>query len=352
MHHLDDPDQWRQIDPSGMRTLVETLPEQIRKAAGIASAISFVVPSGIRAIVLAGLGGSAIGGDVVRSVTGNRMSVPFQVSRDYDLPGFVGPHVPVITSSYSGNTEETLSAYRLARSARAPVICISSGGRLAELARTDGSPLILLPPGLPPRTALGFSTLALLGCLRALELVPDMSCDIEETARILDAISSRCAVAVPQERNPAKQMAESMLGNVVAVYAASGLLEAAAMRWRGQIEENAKNLAFHHLLPEMNHNELVGWENPAPVLRRCIVIMLRDREEHPQVKRRFDLTEEILQARACTVHQVRSKGESRLARIFSVMLTGDFVSLYLAALNRVDPTPVTIIETLKARLTG
>ncbi len=350
MQALDELQFWQRMDPGGMRGVLEAFPEQMRKGAGIASAISFPAPSRIHSVVLAGLGGSAIGGDVVRSVVGDRLSVPFIVNRDYRLPGFIGPGVPVIASSYSGNTEETLSACRLARPAKAPIICITSGGQLAQLAQRDGWPLVLIPPGLQPRAALGYSTLAVLGCLRSLGLLADMTADIEETTAVLDRLVSRYGSSVPTGSNSAKRIAGSLHGNIVAIYSSTGVLDAAASRWRGQIEENAKNLAFHHLLPEMNHNELVGWELPGPILRQVVVIMLRDREEHPQVQKRFELTSEILSAKAAALHHVWSEGESRLARIFSVMLTGDFVSLYLAGLNGVDPTPVEVIEYLKGKL--
>ncbi len=350
MQPLDDTQFWERLDPGEMRRVVETFPEQIRKGAGIASAISFAAPSPIQSVVLAGLGGSAIGGDVVRSIVGDRLRVPFLVNRDYGLPAFVGPKVPVIASSYSGNTEETLSACRQAQGMRAPIICITSGGQLAELAQRDGWPLVLIPSGLQPRAALGYSTLAVLGCLRSLGLLADMAADIEETAGILDQLVARYGGPVPTESNTAKRMAVSIHGSIAAIYSSAGILDAAAVRWRAQIEENAKNLAFHHLLPEMNHNELVGWELPGAILRQIVVIMLRDRDEHPQVQKRFELTREILSAKAGALHQVWSQGESRLARIFSVMFTGDFVSLYLAGLNGVDPTPVKVIESLKRKL--
>jgi len=210
--------------------------------------------------------------------------------------------------------------------------------------------VIQLPAGLPPRAALGYSAVMLLGALSALGLTPDMSESLHETVNLLKVLVVKYGEENPTRENPAKEMAHSLHGRLVALYASSAILEPAAVRWRGQIEENAKNLAFHHLLPEMDHNELVGWEFPAEALRQIGVVFLRDRGDHSQVQRRFDLTKEIVARRSQVVHEVWSQGESLLARIFSVICLGDFVSFYLACLNEVDPTPVPAIETLKQRL--
>jgi len=346
----DSPRSWERLDPGGMRVLIESFPDQLAAAAGMAAAPPLEAPPAIENIVLAGLGGSAIGGDVVRSAFGEQLRVPFVVSRDYRLPAFVGPRSVVIVSSYSGNTEETIGSYHQARNAGARIACIASGGELATLAEADRMPLIRIPGGLPPRAALGYSSMSLLGCLASLHQLADPAPAVNETVRLLRLRCRRYATDTPERRNPAKKLARALRGRIPAIYAASGLLEAAAVRWRGQFAENAKNLAFHHLLPEMNHNELVGWNLPAPALRRLGVILLRDRAEHPQVQRRFTLSVRILRKKSNVVRQVWSEGDSRLARLFSVICLGDFVSLYLAALNAVDPTPVTVIEELKAQL--
>ena len=221
---------------------------------------------------------------------------------------------------------------------------------MAALGRANGQPVIELPQGMPPRAALAYSSVLLLGALRTLNLVPDPGSALTEAAALLEALSGRYGTRVPEERNQAKQIARSLTGRIVAVYGSSGLLDGAAVRWRGQFEENAKNLSFHHLLPEMNHNEIVGWRKPEGELRRLGVVLLRDRGEHPQVRRRFEATADALRVRADVLHSVWSEGESLLARIFSVICLGDFVSLYLAYLNEVDPTPVEDIESLKQKL--
>ena len=194
--------------------------------------------------------------------------MPLLVCRDYRLPGFLDSSTLVFASSYSGNTEETLAAYEQARAAGASIVCFTSGGRLASLAAAHRYPVIPLAPGLPPRAALGYSAVLLLSALAAMELVPDPTAPMRETVELLTRLAAQYCPETPETSNQAKRIARTLHGRLVAVYASSANLEPAAVRWRGQIEENAKNLAFHHLIPEMNHNELVGWELPATCSRR------------------------------------------------------------------------------------
>ena len=350
MSILDQMDRLASLDPQSMLQLIESLPTLVAGAARVAQVLSLPAPPRISQVLVSGMGGSAIGGDVIRAVTADSLKIPFFVCRDYRLPGFIASDTLVFASSYSGNTEETLSAYEQARAAGATIICLTSGGKLASLARTNGHPLIQLPTGLPPRAALGYSSVMLLSALRVLGLVPDMTGPLLETVDLLNGLVARYGPGTPEQSNEAKRIALSVHGRLIAVYASSALMDPAAVRWRGQIEENAKNLAFHHLLPEMNHNELVGWELPDRLLQQIGVVFLRDRADHPQVQRRFDLTKEMIGMRTSVVHEVWSEGESPLARIFSIICLGDFVSFYLACLNSVDPTPVPVIETLKQKL--
>ncbi len=350
MSVLDQPDKWSIIDPSSMRNLIRSFPAQLAGAAEAARTLTLPVPPRITAIVIAGMGGSAMGGDIVRVVAMGSLRVPLQVCRDYFLPGYAGSSTLVMASSYSGNTEETLSVYDQARAAGATIVCLTSGGKLATLARSHGYPVIQLPAGLPPRAAIGYSTVMLYGVLAVMGMVPDVTADWRETVGLLTQLGSLYAIEVREADNPAKRIARSMHGRVVAIYASSARLEPAAVRWRGQVEENSKNLAFHHVLPEMNHNELVGWQHPEEILRQLAVVLLRDHGDHAQVQRRFDLTRELLSKKTSVLHEAWSEGESPLARMFSLIYLGDFVSLYLACLNAVDPTPVPVIESFKQRL--
>lgn len=350
MSILDNPELWASLDPRAMRSLLESFPEQVEFAADSSRKISLAKPGKISNVVVAGLGGSAMGGDIVRSISESQMQCPLTVNRTYDLPCFVDESTLVFACSYSGNTEETLSAYEQARRAKACIVSITSGGKLEKMAETDGGSVIRLPAGLPPRAALGHSLVALMAGMQALGLMPDMYRDIEESVTGLKALRTLYQTSNPESSNPAKKLARSLYGKIVTIYGSSGIMEAAAYRWRSQIAENAKNLASHHVLPEMNHNELVGWLYPEEVLRKVGVVFLRNKEDHPQIQRRFDLTRELITNKAGAVHEIWSEGTSLLARAFSIIYLGDFVSLYLAYLNKTDPTPVAVIDYLKNSL--
>jgi glucose/mannose-6-phosphate isomerase len=350
---LDDAKTRMKIDPKEMWALVAALPDHIEAAAETIKDLSLPFTAGMptkASVVITGLGGSAISGDLARAAAGSEIKIPLIVNRDYDLPAFANHSTLVITCSYSGNTEETLGVYAEAKAAGADIVCITSGGLLAELAGQDSFPVVSLPGGLPPRSALGYALTALLGVLRAKGIVPDMSDEIRESVALLRVLREKYRPERPAAENPAKQLAVELHEKIVAVYGSSAIMEAAAYRWRSQIAENAKNMAFHHVLPEMNHNELVGWLHPEAALKNIGVVFLRDPEDHPQVRKRFDLTREVIEGKAGVVREIRSEGKSRLARILSLVYLGDFTSLYMAYLNRLDPTPVAVIEEFESKL--
>jgi glucose/mannose-6-phosphate isomerase len=350
MSTLDLPERWTSIDPQSMNSLLESFPEQVQAAARTGRNLSLPAPGEIRLLVVTGMGGSAIGGDLVRSVAGALLKIPLVINRDYTLPGFVNASSLVFACSYSGNTEETLDAYQQALCARASVICVTSGGRLEAAAKADGIPVLRLPVGLPPRAALGCSLVLLLEAMQSMRVIPDMAESVQEAVELLARLRGRYGARNPELSNPAKSLARSLNGKIVAIYGSSGIMDAVAYRWRSQIAENAKNLAFHHALPEMNHNELVGWRYPEDVLRRIGVVLLRDKGDHSQIQRRFDLTRELIAHRAGAVHEIWSEGDSLLARVLSATYLGDFASLYLAYLNNIDPTPVQVIDYFKTQL--
>jgi glucose/mannose-6-phosphate isomerase len=350
MSQLDRAELWERIDTRSMRDLLNGFPHQLRdgleRVRGLKLPMSFPVHN----VVVLGMGGSAIGGDVARAAVSDLLRVPLLVNRDCRVPAFVGSQTLAIASSYSGNTEETIAAYEAARQAGAWIACLSSGGRLAQMAQRDGRPILRMPGGLPPRAALGYSTVMILGILSAAQLVSNLQDAVEEATGLLASMSGKLRPEVPAADNPAKSLASALHGKLIAVYASGGILGCAAYRWRCQIEENAKNLALHHTLPEMDHNELVGWEMPPEILRRTAVVFLRDCAETPQVRHRVSLTSKLVQRRSGSVHEVFSSGGSPLARVMSTIYLGDFVSYYLACLNAVDPTPVEVIEMLKREL--
>lgn len=329
---------------------VADFPLQVEEAIRIGDRARLSLTSNdIRSIVLTGMGGSAIAGDLLRSYLAGELRVPFVVNRSYSLPGLVGRDTLVIVSSYSGNTEETLESYREAIHRKAKVLCITTGGEVEHLAGKYGQPCIKVPPGLQPRAALGYSFFPLLLALSRMGFIKPRPADISETVAILKAQSAVFSDLKGRE-NLALQIAKRLVGKLPVVYSASDRLDAVNVRWRGQICENSKHLAFGHVLPEMNHNEIVGWKVDRELMKKMAVVFLRDVGTHPRVKVREEITKGIIQKKASTVLEAWSEGSSLLARIFSLVYTGDWTSYYLAILNNEDPTPVKVIDYLKGEL--
>ena len=353
MSYTLSPDDIRRLDRSAYLELLMDFPGQLERAGKLTDEVSYEVPAGsIGKVVVAGMGGSAIGGDLLRTYLLESLAIPFLVHRDYSLPPFVSSDTLVFLSSYSGNTEETLSAAEAALEKKASLVAVASGGELARLAEREGFPLVRLPGGMPPRAAIGYSFMALLGSLVKIGLVGDPAADVEETIDLLKEKKTAYGIQAEEQDNLAKRLAVKLFGRFPVIYAWSWRYQAVAVRWRGQLAEISKQLSSHHLLPEMNHNELAGWQHPADVLSQAVVILLRDDREPQRIERRMDLTAGSLASRAGRVTEVRADGCSLLARLFSLIYLGDFVSYYLAALNGVDPTPIESIEQLKSRLAG
>jgi len=271
------------------------------------------------------------------------------VNRYYRLPRFVGPDTLVIISSYSGNTEETVAAHQDALRRRARILCISANGTTERLAHTRKSPLIKVPGGLQPRAALGFSFFPLLIAISKMGFVRGKARDIRETVDLLDAKAAEYSDPTDQS-NRAVALAQLLRHRLGVFYSSTDRFDSVNTRWRGQMAENAKTLAFGHVLPEMNHNEIVGWKTLETLMRGIQVIFLRDKEDHPRVQKRIDVTRAILGAHTDHITEVWSEGTSLLTRIFSLVHLGDWVSLYLAVLHGVDPTPVEAINRLKEEL--
>jgi glucose/mannose-6-phosphate isomerase len=301
-------------------------------------------------IVVAGLGGSAIGGDLVRSYLAEWLPVPMIVVRDYVLPAFVGPDSLVLVSSYSGNTEETLSAYSQAQTAGAPVIAFTTGGKLGERAAADGHPVVSLPPGLMPRAALGYSFFPMLLVLFRLGLGPDPGPAIADTLTVLNERRALLAKSVAQAENPAKQTASAWHKRVPILYGGTVRFDAVALRIKCQLAENAKQLAFANVFPEFNHNELVGYGQAEHLKGLLSVCILRDSGDHRRTGFRMAIVRKMIADLKIAVAEVESVGTEPLARMFSVIQWGDFVSFYLAMLNGVDPTPIAVIDHLKSEL--
>ncbi len=353
MRELDSFNKIEKIDESSMLELIESFPDQCQDAKRIGD--EFELPKELkrsyRNIVCTGLGGSAIGADLVRSYIAGDAQVPVLVNRNYTFANFVNEDTLVIVSSYSGNTEETLSAYHEAVSRGSSIIVVTSGGKLEKAAKKDSIPCLIMPEGFPPRCALGYSFFPLLTVLAKIGIIKDQAGDIDDAIHNLRRLrDSKIGYKVPRKDNPAKKMAVEIFGKLPVIYASQDHIDAVATRWRGQLAENSKTLSSGHLFPEMNHNEIVGWENPKKVLKECVAIVLRDTDDHPRISRRMDATISLLKRGKVRVLPVFSSGKELLARILSLVYIGDFVSFYLAILNGIDPTPVNNIIYLKKEL--
>lgn len=343
-------EQLQATDPSNMYGLIRAFPDQAQEAMAIGynARLRLAVKS-IREIVLCGMGGSAIGGDLLKSYLGDDLPVPFLVNRHYTLPKFVGPATLVIISSYSGNTEESNAAHREAIKRRAKVLCISSDGNTEKVARAKKSPFIKIPGGLPPRAALAYSFFPLLITLSKAGLIKDRKKDIQETIAL---VREKAAVygELNADANPALRLAEQLHGRLGVLYSSTERFDAVNTRWRGQLAENGKTLAFGNVFPEMNHNELVGWKALTDLMRETQVVFLRDAGDHTRVRIRMDVTREVLRRYTDRITEVQSEGRSLLARMFSLVHLGDWTSYYVAILNGIDPTPVEVIDYLKSEL--
>jgi glucose/mannose-6-phosphate isomerase len=327
-------------------------PQQCRCALRIATEAEIIFEQrDFRNVVFAGLGGSAIGADLVRSYLYFESKLPIVVAREYELPAYVDRQTLVFVSSYSGNTEETLSAYAQAKEKTAYIIAVSSGGKLKEYALKDKITFIEVPKGIPPRAALGYSSIVLLGLLAKLGLIKNIDASFAEMAGVLEELRDKnLKPTIAQKDNVSKYIAAKLFNKLTFIYSSSVHFDAVATRFRGQLSENSKALALTHVFPEMNHNEIVGWENPQKLFKDFVVIMLRDKFMHPRVAMRMDITKEVIKKEGVNVLEIWSRGQDLLARMFSLIYIGDFISFYLAILYGIDPTPVEKVNYLKLKL--
>ncbi len=347
---LDNLAELRRRDRGDMLGILGRFNQLLENALESAAPVELPRQKTVDSVVFLGLGGSAIGGDLVRTYLGSDLKVPFQVVRDYTVPGWVGRTTLALVSSYSGDTEETLTALQAAEAAGAVVVCMTSGGELEKIAARDARPVFRFPGGYPPRTALPFSFVAVLAALSGMGLINDRSDEIRAS---LPWVRHRLEVYGPENvssDNPAKALAARLAGRVPIIYGSADRLASVARRWAAQISENAKQLAYFSELPEMNHNEIVGWQHPPELLRRLMPIFLRDQQDHSRTQIRLEITREFLGQHTEPVLEYWSAGDLWLERLWTLILLGDYTSVYLSFLNREDPTPVEMIESLKVRL--
>lgn len=347
---LDSKELIKKIDRGGMLAVVAQMPEMLLQAEKFSAGVTLPVPEKIAQVLVVGMGGSAIAGDIAADIFFKKSRVPILTSRSYNLPEHVGPDAVLFALSYSGETEEVLSAVREAEKRGAKVVCITSGGKLRELAESKRYPLFLVPSGYQPRVALPFLLVSFLSGLRKLGVIAPQEEEIREAVSLLPTLRDECGPAKHLRSNPAKQLAKKLAGRVPIIFGSTGTTGAAALRFKTQLNENSKMTAVASLFPELDHNEIVNLSVLKKDAHDFSLVVLRDEEDHERVKKRIEITKSLVTRQLGGVSEISSRGRSKLARILSLVFVCDLVSIYLALLQEIDPTPVEVISRLKKEL--
>jgi glucose/mannose-6-phosphate isomerase len=336
---MTEPADVGAVDSGNQLDAVLALPDHLRDALWRVDSAK-LEPWESSGLLVCGMGGSGIGGDLAAAALGDRLTRPLTSVRGYELPGATPPDATVLCSSYSGDTEETLACFAAAEALGARRVVASTGGELAELARAGDVPVIGLPAGLQPRAAVGYMFTVAVEVAGLCGVGMPIRPELDSTAAHLEAQRGPLA-----ER--AAEIAAELEGSIPVVYG-GGLTAPVAYRWKCELNENAKAPAFWAQLPEMDHNELVGWEGSEA--ERFAAVLLEDRDQHPRVRQRFELTGGLIGDRAAAVVRVETEGESATERLLWSVMLGDLVSLQLVARRGIDPTPIEPIERLKGEL--
>jgi glucose/mannose-6-phosphate isomerase len=338
---IESVDSARQVDD------ILGMPDQLRDALWRVESANLEPYDAPGGLVVAGMGGSAIGGLLAREALGDRASRPIVLARGYALPAWTTPDTTVLCSSYSGDTEETLAVYEAAGALGAERVVATTGGKLAEAARAESVPVIPLPGGFQPRAAVAYSLVVALEAAWLCGAGERLHAEIDVAAAHVEHIVELWGPDAPEDCL-AKELARGLHGTIPQI-AGSGLTSPIAYRWKTQINENAKMPCFSHELPELDHNEIAGWQG-AGQLGRFSAVFLDDSDLHPRIRQRIELTRGLIEAEAAGTYRIESIGQNRIERLISLVLLGDLVSVYLAVLRDVDPTPVPALDRLKSAL--
>ena len=345
---LNDPEEMRKVDLSDMLSFCVKAPYHYEKASQLAKNISINYPKP-KTVLVAGMGGSAIGGELVKDWARDKIAVPIEICREYSLPTYADKNTLVIIVSYSGETEETLSVFLDAIKRRCMTFCISSGGALQKFAEKLNVPHLLVPSGMAPRASLPYLFMPLPVLLEKVGLVSSVTSEVSDAVRSLRQVSEKNSPEKPLEKNIAKKMALNINGTIPVVYGFE-IYCAVAHRLKTQFNENSKIPAKWEYFSELNHNEIVGWEAANEFAKYFSAIFIRDDSESEAMRTRIKTTQEFMRQKSLKIYEIKSIGNSKLAKISSVICTGDFISVYLAVLRGVDPTPVKSIALLKDKL--
>jgi len=348
---LDDLEHISKIDKSNMLDVISKFPEQIKEAIEIANHTNIPNFLKIDNIIISGMGGSAISGDIVQQLLIDRLDIPIFVNREYDIPKWANKDTLVISQSYSGNTEETLSAFKQAHQKRCKIIVITSGGKLQEYCEKREIPLIKIPSNFQPRAATAYILFSSLIAFKKIGLLNEnIDSEIEETIQTTDELRKKIGKSIPEKDNISKQIAKNIFDTIPQIYG-WGIYTPIATRWCTQFNENSKIIASYDIASECNHNDIVGWSMNPEVSKKFSCVLFRDEEDESiRMSKRLDFMKHLLEGSASKVIEVKTQGEKRLAKMMYAMYLGDFVSCYLAILRNIDPTPVDVIIELKKAL--
>ena len=349
---LNNYTEFVEIDQQNYLAEIENLPNQLENAFQQGLNLDLPAWHGIQRIIIAGMGGSAIGADLLAAYAAPLSPVPILVQRGYSLPTWArGEETLAVISSHSGNTEETLAAYAQARQNECRILALCTGGKLADFAKADGVPLWTFEHHGQPRAAVGFSFGLLLALLTRLDLLSDPTADLAEAISAMRRQQEDLEVHIPVVRNPAKREAGQLMGRLVTVFGAE-VLEPVARRWKTQINELAKAWAQFETLPEANHNSLAGLMQPEGGLPANIALFLRAASYHPRNLLRTDLTKQAYMLEGLNTDFMNAQGDSPLAQQWTALHMGDYIAYYLAILYEIDPTPIEALQGFKQELAG
>jgi glucose/mannose-6-phosphate isomerase len=332
-------------DPADQFSVLINSYKQIEYAWGNKIDLSGIKKS-FNKIIVSGLGGSAIGADLVKQYAGNNLKIPFSVNRNYSLPPFADKETLVIISSYSGNTEETVSVLEQALKLGAQIICVTTGGKVEEIAAAKKLPVIKLQTGFQPRYALGLGFFSVLRILHILKLVPDQDVQVKNIISIWKERGEEYS----SDKNTAYFLAQKLIGFIPIIYSAEDLTSAAGYRFKCQFNENSKIHAFHNVIPELNHNEIIGWETFTEKQFSAILLNILDPVYPEQIKKRFRITTELARKNGVEIIDLQSPKEDFQTRLLDLIYLCDWITYYTAILRGIDPTEIRNINILKERL--
>ena len=346
---LDDPQKIKEIDLTDMLGAVARFPDMLEAAMKIKPEGQLPHLDMLESIVVVGMGGSAIGGDIVRMVMSD---YPVFVVRNYNLPKYINKNSLIFVVSYSGNTEETLSVFGQASAKGLPIIAVTSGGKLKQLSQVLNIPVMTVPSGTQPRAALPYLLAPVLLVLEKYGIISNIRDALQESIGLLKNLREKYTGSVPLKKNLAKQIADKLKDKIPVVFSSVESTEAAGLRFKDQLNENSKVTAVYDVFAELNHNQIVNLGELKKGQHHFSLLLLRDQGDHKRIQKRIDITRDLLKQSIADVFEIYSEGHSHLSRLLSLIYIGDYISVYLAILRRFDPSPVKTIEALKKQLRG